>query len=49
MGNTQVAVGVFIGDGGDDANYTLYQNVQITDGPDLSNGIEGLMEQFGSQ
>ena len=37
MGNTQTAVSVSIGDGGDDANYTLYQNVPITQGPDLSN------------
>ncbi len=37
MGNTQTAVSVSIGDGGDDANYTLYQTVPITDGPDLSN------------
>ncbi len=49
MGNNQVAVSVSIGDGGDDANYTLYQNVQITDGPDLSNGIQGLMDQLGQQ
>ena len=37
MGNTQTAVSVSIGDGGEDANYTLYQTVPITDGPDLSN------------
>jgi hypothetical protein len=37
MGNTTRAVSVSIGDGGDDANYTLYQNVPITEGPDLSN------------
>ncbi len=37
MGNTQTAVSISIGDGGDDANYTLYQTVPITAGPDLSN------------
>ncbi len=49
MGTTQIAVSVSIGDGGDDANYTLYQSVPITDGPDLSNGIQGLIDQFGQQ
>lgn len=55
MGNKQIAVSVSIGDGGDDENYTLYQNVPITEGPDLSNGLEGLegleglMEQLGQQ
>ena len=42
MGNTQTAVSVSIGDGGDDANYTLYQTVPITQGPDLSN-LQNLM------
>jgi len=37
MGNTTVATSVTIGDGGDDANYTLYQNVPITEGPDIGN------------
>ena len=37
MGNTQTATNVSIGDGGDDGNYTLYQSVPISDGPDLSN------------
>ena len=46
MGNTQTAVSVSIGDGGDDANYTLYENVTITQGPDLSNGIGGLLDQM---
>lgn len=46
MGTTQIAVSVSIGDGGDDANYTLYQTVPISDGPDLSNGIQGLMDQY---
>ena len=49
MGNTQTATNVSIGDGGDDANYTLYQTVPITDGPDLSNGLQGLMDQLGQQ
>ncbi len=51
MGNRQVALSVSYGDGGDDENYTLYQNVPITDGPDLSNGIDiqGLIDQFGQQ
>ena len=49
MGNTQTAVNVSIGVGGDDANYALYQNVTITDGPDLSNGLQGLMNQLGQQ
>ena len=49
LGNKQLAVSVSIGDGGEDANYTPYQTVPITDGPDLSNGLEGLMEQFGQQ
>ena len=37
MGNTMVETAVSIGDGDDDANDTLYQNVPITAGPDLSN------------
>jgi len=49
MGTTQVAVSVAIGDGGDDANYSLYQSVPISDGPDLSNGLQGLMDQLGQQ
>ena len=35
MGNTTRAVSVSIGDGGEEANYTLYQNVPITEGPDI--------------
>ena len=49
MGTTQRAVNVSIGNGGDNANYTLYQNVPITEGPDLSNGLDGLMNQLGQQ
>lgn len=47
MGNRQVAESVTFSEGGDDRNYTLYQKVPITEGPDLSNGIGGLMDQFG--
>ncbi len=47
MGTTQIATNVSIGDGGEDENYTLYQNVPITDGPDLSNGLQGLIDQMG--
>ncbi len=49
MGNVQIATSVLIGDGGDDANYTLYQNVPITQGPDLSNGLQGILDQLGQQ
>lgn len=47
MGTTQTAVSVDIGNGGANDNYTLYQNVNITEGPDLSDGIQGLMNQMG--
>ena len=43
MGMGQIATSISIGDGGDDANYTLYQNVTLTQGPDLSNGLQGLI------
>jgi hypothetical protein len=36
MGVGQIATAVSIGDGGDDANYRLYETVPITAGPDLS-------------
>ncbi len=49
MGNVQIATSVSIGDGGDDANYTLYQNVPIAQGPDLSNGLQGILDQIGQQ
>ena len=49
MGNTYTATEVTIGSGGDNANYAAYQNVTITEGPDLSNGLQGLMEQLGNQ
>lgn len=42
MGNTQRAISVSIGEGGEDANYTLYETVPVSQGPDLSNGLEGL-------
>ena len=35
MGNSQVATSVSIGNGGDDANYKLHENVPITDGPNI--------------
>lgn len=47
MGTGQIAESVSIGDGGADANYTLYQTVPITEGPDLSNGLQGILEQMG--
>ena len=49
MGMGQIATSVKKGDGGDSANYELYKKVTITDGPDLSQGLEGLMEQLGTQ
>ena len=51
MGNTMVATSVAMGDGGSDANYTLYQNVPITDGPDLSNmpSLQDLINQGQQQ
>ena len=47
MGNTTTAVSISVGDGGEDANYTLYQNVTISEGPDLSNmpSLQDLMNQ----
>jgi len=47
MGNTQTAVSVSIGDGGNDEDYTLYQTVTISQGPDLSNmpSLQDLMNQ----
>lgn len=49
MGNVQSAVSVSRGDGGADENYTLYETVPITEGPDLSNGLQGLIDQMGNQ
>lgn len=37
LGNATTAVSVSIGESGDDANYVLYEQVSITEGPDLSN------------
>lgn len=47
MGNTQTAVSVSIGDGGSDEDYTLYQTVTISQGPDLSDmpSLQDLMNQ----
>lgn len=47
MGTGQIAESVSTGDGGADANYTLYQTVPITQGPDLSNGLQGILDQLG--
>jgi len=41
MGNVMRATSVSY-EPGEDANYTLHQTVPITDGPDLSNGINGI-------
>jgi len=47
MGTTQRATSVSY-ESGEAANYTLYQTMAVTDGPDLSNGInlDDLMSQF---
>lgn len=47
MGTTQRATSV-VYDAGDAANYTLYQTMTVTDGPDFSNGInlDDLMSQL---
>ena len=47
MGNTQRATSISFNKSGDNANYTLYKNVPVSEGPDLSNGLGGLMEQMG--
>lgn len=51
MGNSTVATDVSIGDGGSDDNYTLYQNVTITQGPDLSDmpSLQDLINQGQQQ
>lgn len=51
MGNTTIATNVTIGDGGSDANYTLYQNTPIIEGPDLSNmpNLQDLLNQGQQQ
>lgn len=50
LGNVTTATSVSVGDSGDDANYELYKNVTITEGPDLSQGfnmesLQDLMNQ----
>lgn len=47
MGNTTKAVNVAVGEAGDDANYTLYKKVPISEGPDLSNmpNLQDIMNQ----
>lgn len=51
MGNTTIATSVSIGDSGSDDNYTLYQDVPITEGPDLSNisSLQDIMNQVPQQ
>lgn len=45
-GNTTTATQVDLGNSGDDSNYTLYENVTISQGPDLSNfNLQDLMNQ----
>ena len=48
MGMTQTATSVSRDTGGDDANYTLYQTVSVSNGPDLSNLPGGLAGIFGN-
>jgi hypothetical protein len=44
MGMSTVATSVEIGESGDDDNYTLYQQVPITDGPDMGDfNLQDLM------
>ncbi|MEZ5999465.1 hypothetical protein [Hyphomonas sp.] len=46
MGMSQTATSVDRSSGADDANYTLYQTVSVSDGPDLSNlpaGLSGIL------
>ncbi len=46
MGSTTIATEVNVGDSGDNDSYTLYENVAITEGPDLSNlNLQDLMNQ----
>lgn len=42
MGVTRIATSVDLTSGGDDANYTLYENAELTEGPD----IEAIMKQI---
>ena len=44
MGNSTIATEVTIGASGDDENYSLYEHVSISEGPDLSNfNLQDLM------
>lgn len=45
MGMVTTAVRVTVGDGGEDANYTLHERVKITDGPDLNAILKKLNKQ----
>ena len=47
MGMGQTATSIDRSSGGDDANYTLYQNVPVSQGPDLSNLPGGLGDILG--
>jgi len=47
MGMGQTATSVDRSSGGDDANYTLYQSVPVSDGPDFSNLPGGLADILG--
>lgn len=42
MGLTRVATSVDLDNGGDDANYTLYEQAEITEGPDLGAILDNL-------
>ena len=47
MGMGQIATSLDRSSGGADANYTLYQTVTVSDGPDLSNLPGGLADILG--
>ena len=49
MGNVQRAVKVRMDDAGDVALYKMPEGVTVSDGPDLSGGLEGIMEQLNQQ
>jgi hypothetical protein len=42
MGLTRVATSVDLDNGGDDTNYTLYEQAEITAGPDLGAILDNL-------
>ena len=49
MGMGQSAISVDRASGGANGNYTLYQNMTVTDGPDLSNLPGGLADLLGQE